>query len=309
MSDYMVHPIGSSEGREIGRGGSSQVKLVRDSDTGKLRAVKCFSGLNLDKGAFIQEVESLAQLNHPCVLRIVHWALPKAPRCAEIHTEYAERGSLEAVLQERRANPANAFMTWTRLGIAICDIVLGMRFVHAQQIIHRDLKPSNIFIRGDGRALIGDFGSSRFNNDDGTVTANSGTVHYAAPELFEPNAKLTPKVDVWGFGLILYEIVSGRVVFPLSLSPFDVIRKIRSRYRPNIPIERGEYMKGLIARCWSHDPSSRPSFDEILGEFQTRQFNILNEADSDALRDAVNEVLGWECQAHPRVAVVKSVPN
>jgi serine/threonine protein kinase len=273
------------------------VKVVRNPDTGKAIAVKYFSGPNLDRGAFVQEVESLAQLNHPCVLRVVHWALPKAPGCAEIHTEYAERGSLEAVLKERLKRPETAFMTWTKLGLAICDIVVGMRFVHSRQIIHRDLKPSNIFIRTDGRALIGDFGSSRFMNDNGTRTANSGTVHYAAPELFEEDAKLTPKVDVWGFGLILYEIVSGLVVFPPSLSPFEVIQKIRNRYRPVIPIDRGEYMEGLIGRCWSHDPSCRPSFDEILAEFQARQFKILRDADSEEICEAVDAVLRSEPEA------------
>jgi serine/threonine protein kinase len=294
MSDYLTSPIGSSQGHQIGEGGSSQVKLVRDPDTGKRIAVKYFSGPNRDQATFIREVENLAALNHLCVLRIVHWALPDGSRCGQIHTEYAERGSLDRVLKGRNAGPGRDFWTATKMGIVICDIVLGMRFVHFRDVIHRDLKPSNIFVRGDGRALIGDFGSSRFTNDEGTLTGPSVTVHYAAPELFDAHAKLTPKVDVWGFGLIMYEIVSGLVVFPVSLSPFDVIRKMRSGYRPVIPSECGDYMGGLIRRCWSDDPSSRPSFDEILGEFRDRQFAILPGVDCEAIREAVDGVLLWE---------------
>jgi serine/threonine-protein kinase len=105
-----------------------------------------------------------------------------------------------------------------------------MRFVHLNKIIHRDLKPSNILLRSNGRALIGDFGSSRFENDDGTLTGCSGTVHYAAPELFEESGFVSRKADVFGFGLILSEIVSGFAVFPRSLEPFEAIRKMRSRY-------------------------------------------------------------------------------
>jgi serine/threonine protein kinase len=297
MSDYVSKPIRSSQGSEIGRGGSSQVKLVRDPDTGRLTAVKFFSGPNLDRRNFIQEVQSLATLNHPCILRIINWAPPSDDRCCEIHPDYAERGSLATGLKRRRARTDNGFWTTTKSGIAICDMVLGMKYVHSRGIIHRDMKPSNIFVRDDGRALIGDFGSSRFQDDDGTLTGVCGTVHYAAPELFDADAELTPKVDVWGFGLTLYEIVSGFAVFPISLSPFDVIRKMRRGYRPVIPVECGGYMEGLIRRCWSDDPSSRPSFSEILAEFRDRQFAILPGIACEEIRRAVDDVLRWEYDA------------
>jgi serine/threonine protein kinase len=271
--------------------------VVRDPDTGKLNAVKYISSSNLDKGSFIQEVESLARLNHPCVFRTVHWALPNRWHCAEIHTEYAERGSLEDFESGGKSPVENTFWTGTKTAILICDIVLGLRFVHFRDIIHRDVKPSNILIRHNGRALIGDFGSSRFRNDDATVSGQSGTVHYAAPELFNEDSEMTAKVDVWGFGLILYEIVAHCAVFPISLSPFDVIRQMRLQFRPVIPSECGDYMKDLICRCWSDDPNSRPSFDEILREFQAREFSILPDVDCEKIRCAVEGVLEWELKA------------
>jgi serine/threonine protein kinase len=297
ISDYAANPIGLCGGRAIGRGGSSQVKLVLDRTTGKSIAVKYISGPNLDKVSFVREIESLSTLNHPCVLRIIRWAFPKGSGCWEIHTEYAEHGSLEDVLEHKQIKIETGLWTATRIGIVICDIVLGMRFVHLQQIIHRDLKPSNILIRSNGRALVGGFGSSHFKSDDATLTTQSGTVHYAAPELFEESGELTPKVDVWGFGLILFEIVCGHPVFPISLSPFDVIRQMRRRYRPTIGRECGEYMRGLIRRCWSDDPCSRPSFDQILRDFQAHRFAILPDADCDAIRVAVEGVLKWESDA------------
>jgi serine/threonine protein kinase len=172
-----------------------------------------------------------------------------------------------------------------------------MRFVHFRDIIHRDLKPSNILIGWNGRALIGDFGSSRFTIDDGTLTSELGTVHYAAPELFVQNAELTTKVDVWGFGLVLYEIVTCTAVFPISLRPFEVIRQIRTHYRPPIPSECGDYIRELISRCWSDDPLFRPSFDAILREFRARQFAIIPGVDCDEIRRAVDGVLQWELKA------------
>jgi serine/threonine protein kinase len=216
----------------------------------------------------------------------------------EIHTEWAEEGSLKDVLREVKKGTKKLFWTPTGIAIVICDIVLGMRFVHFRSIIHRDLKPSNVFIRSHGRALIGDFGSSRFTSDYATLTEPLVTLHYTPPESFQEGAKATPKVDVWAFGLLLYEIFVGSPVFAPSLSPFALIRQLRSGSRPLIPVECGEYMGGLIRRCWSDEPSDRPTFDDICGEFQRRKFVILPGADCNKLRNTVDNVLMWERDAH-----------
>jgi hypothetical protein len=299
MADYLTEPIGPTAGPEIGRGGSSRVKLVRDPRTGKMMAVKYFSGSTLDRTSFIREVESLSVLNHPCVLRIIGWTFAEGSRCPEIHTEFAERGSLEVVVNRRKSESERQFWTVTRIGIAICDIVLGMRFVHFRQLIHRDLKPSNILIGRNGRALIGDFGSSRLGNNDATLTSGTGSVHYAAPELFDESAVLTDKVDVFSFGLILYELLSGVAVFPLSLSPMEILRERRSRpqSRGMIPEECGSFMESLIGRCWSESPSDRPSFDDILRDFRGRQFEILPGVEGSRIGAAVDHVLQWEIEA------------
>jgi serine/threonine protein kinase len=84
--------------------------------------------------------------------------------------------------------------------------------MHSHRFIHQDLKPSNILLNADGQTLIADFGTSRCKANDHTPTHDTGTPHYAAPELFEDDAR-TKKVDVFSFGLICYEILVGRAVF------------------------------------------------------------------------------------------------
>jgi serine/threonine-protein kinase TNNI3K len=172
-----------------------------------------------------------------------------------------------------------------------------MRYVHSKGVIHRDLKPSNILISADGRALIGDFGTSRFAGDGSTLTPDCGTIHYSAPELCYERADCTTKVDVYSFGLILFEILTGRPVFDRSLYAMPTLRLILSGARPEVPISCGKFMAGLIRRCWAMDPASRPSFEEIFVEFQEADFQIIDGADTQEIAKAVSGVLTWERSA------------
>jgi serine/threonine protein kinase len=273
---------------------------VWDPETGQQVAVKYFPMADFDQAAFLREVEVLSQLNHPCVLRIIGWPLPGRSTLAQIHTELAHNGSLEDVLRQVQRGPLMASWSRTRMAVIICDIVLGMRFIHSQGLIHRDLKPSNILIDENWRGMIGDLGSSLFEVGDGTPIARSGTFYYAAPELFDEHATPSGKVDVYAFGLVLYEIIAGKAVFPTSVAPFDVIRQLGSRYRPVIPRRFGPYIADLIARCWSHARSDRPSFDEIFNELQTREFDFFLGANSVEISRAVETVLSFEVDARAR---------
>jgi serine/threonine protein kinase len=99
--------------------------------------------------------------------------------------EYASNGSLDRVLSMALQGWKPSFWTPTGIEIVICGIVLGMRFMHSHKFIHQDLKPSNILLNCEGRTLISDFGTSRCKCIDRTPTRDTGTPHYAAPELFE----------------------------------------------------------------------------------------------------------------------------
>jgi serine/threonine protein kinase len=159
--------------------------------------------------------------------------------------------------------------------------------------IHRDLKPSNILINERGEALIADFGTSRSEYDTGTVSGDTGTVNYAAPEMYKEEP-YTNKVDVFSFGVVLYEILVGRRVFPISEPPFVVMKSVLGGEMPVIPDRVGNVMKSLISRCWSLKAEGRPSFDDILNVFQTKKFKILPGASSHKIFEYTRSVLDWE---------------
>jgi serine/threonine protein kinase len=156
------------------------------------------------------------------------------------------------------------------------------------------LKPSNILINERCEALIADFGTTRSECDAGTLTSDTGTVHYAAPEMYKEAAYFSNEVDVFSFGLIMCEILTGRPVFAYSMMPFPIMRKVLTGNMPVIPARVGTAMQSLIARCWSMTPEDRPSFDDILKEFQDHDFAVFPGASSSKIFEYVQSVLDWE---------------
>jgi serine/threonine protein kinase len=167
-----------------------------------------------------------------------------------------------------------------------------MRYIHSRRIIHQDLKPSNILVNGKEHVWICDFGASC--EDDGTRGNETGTIGYAAPEQFDGGMAVTAKCDVFAFGLVLYEILVGKQVFPPSDSRFDVIRRLRRRDLPALPAKHGELMRTLVADCLQQDPTRRPSFADIFARFDTADYQILPDADHIRIRAFTEGILTWE---------------
>jgi hypothetical protein len=137
IKELRAPPIGPAQGRILGRGGFGLVTLERHPFAKKQIAVKHLSTATTSVRLFEREVESLVQLQHPCIVRIFGWSPATAFCDGEIHMEYAPNGSVATLLSNDRDSK---FWTPTRIGILICDIVLGMRYVHSKGILHRDLK-------------------------------------------------------------------------------------------------------------------------------------------------------------------------
>jgi serine/threonine protein kinase len=194
-------------------------------------------------------------------------------------TEYLGGGSLFEIL----SNPPG-WWTPTRKAQTIAGIVSGMIYIHSCDIIHRDLKPSNILFDDEHRVRIADFGSSRYYELDVTMTRSVGTPLYMAPELFTQVAHYTPSVDVYSFGLILYEVVVGDSVLSSPESQRSTYLLLGQGLRPEIPSSVSEGVRDLISRCWSRDSESRPSFRDILEDLQRLNFEIVEGVRSTEVR-------------------------
>jgi serine/threonine protein kinase len=164
-----------------------------------------------------------------------------------------------------------------------------MKYLHSKQIIHRDLKPSNLFIDGEFRIRIGDFGTARCEDSGTTTTRGVGTPLYMAPEIFDGESP-TKKVDSFAFGLILYEVLVGHSAFPKESGWLSLVKLHASGTRPSIPKSIQKGIAGLIRRCWSTNVAERPLFDEILGILEDCQFRFYDDVDCGAVKKFIREV-------------------
>jgi serine/threonine protein kinase len=257
------------------------VKLFRNGKTGEEVAVKTLllkAGENEEKVQedFIREVSSLIEFNHPCIVSLKGCCLPMDGEGPKIVTEFLSRGSLKGVLGSPKGPQ---WWTATRKANTICGIVLGMIYVHAKGVLHRDLKPANIMFDDDFDVKIGDFGSSRIYEADVTMSS-VGTPLYMAPEVYEGH--YGPKVDVYSFGLILYEIVVGNGLFSGPGEKGKLFIDLQKGWRPidTIGSDVSEVSRRLIEKCWSEDPENRPTFSEIWEELKKSDFQFIRGANA-----------------------------
>ncbi|CAN0253614.1 unnamed protein product, partial [Ectocarpus sp. 13 AM-2016] len=116
----------------------------------------------------------------------------------------------------------------------VTDVVNGMLYLHELGVMHRDLKPDNILLDADDRAVIADFGLSRFSHPTNDHTAETGTYRWMAPEVIrhEPYSKAA---DVYSFGVVLWQIVARKQPFK-GLTPLQAAFSVaRQGLRPQIP--------------------------------------------------------------------------
>jgi serine/threonine protein kinase len=285
---YRVQPISWEREMPLGLGAFGSVIGAADPlehrVTGEARlVVKRLSPAGTTWEHFMREVEILIRVRHPCVIPFVGWSISESKEY-EIQMKRAENGDLQKWFDGILPGPRLVDWSATRKAMIICEIVLGMRYIHSQEIMHRDLKLANILLDPDWHAMICDFGISRFSVGEGEPTGNIGTKLYAAPEQFQSGIPYTKAVDIYSFGLIVSAIVESR-------TDFD---KFHSATKPVLSPAFGPLLQELIPRCCSSQPSSRPSFNAIFAAFRESGYAILPGVDSKTIEQSVSRLLELE---------------
>ena len=276
-----------SSPRNLVSGGTGHVKLFRRRGDGKLIVGKFLkSDSELSQKIFERETVNLIALSHPCVVTLSGYALPcsMTKHRFVVFTEYVSGGSLsDAISMSSSSASSCPWFDSTARAIIVVGIVHSMKYIHSRDIINRDLKPSNVLLNEEHHPILCDFGSSRVVSSDASLTQSPQmSVYYAAPEFGDEGANYDNKVDVYSFGMMLYEIVTNQLALR-DLNQYQVMQFILRGRRPAIPNSVLPFTRSLITRCWSGDPSERPSFADIYAELVDNEFRILGDVDSGAV--------------------------
>src|SRR5712691_7283048 len=192
----------------LGVGGSSQVYLARDQALNRDVALKVLDPAAAADGnlrrMFVKEARALAQLSHPNIVAV--YDVGEVDDSPFIVMEYLPGGSMK-----QRIEQVGSLKTGDAVRIAI-EVANGLAFAHSKGIIHADLKPSNILFDANDHAKIADFGIARTPQEDADTPQLYATAMYVAPERVE-GKPATPASDVYGLGLILYEMLIGKPPF------------------------------------------------------------------------------------------------
>eukprot|EP01122_Echinamoeba_exundans_P011551 TRINITY_DN4626_c0_g1_i1.p1 TRINITY_DN4626_c0_g1~~TRINITY_DN4626_c0_g1_i1.p1 ORF type:complete len:859 (+),score=123.51 TRINITY_DN4626_c0_g1_i1:107-2683(+) len=203
---------------------------------------------------FKSEVELLSQLKHPNLVNFLGYCLdPNA-----IIMEYLPQNLHDFLIENRSRIEKQQLVDFAY------DIANAMTYLHQNNIIHRDLKSFNILLDENLNVKVADFGIARVKSNTSTMTT-AGTVAWTSPEILR-HETYNEKSDVYSFAIVLWEMLSeGEIPFDDFQSPMEAgIAVATGKLRPPIPAGADPNWINLLERCWQDDPSSRPSFQEIM---------------------------------------------
>jgi Tol biopolymer transport system component/tRNA A-37 threonylcarbamoyl transferase component Bud32 len=233
----------------VGAGGMGEVYQARDTRLNRTVAIKVAAEQFTSR--FQREAEAIASLNHPNICQLY-----------DVGPDYLVMEFVEG----SRLAPVESPVKLLDLAVQIAD---GLSAAHEAGIVHRDLKPDNILVRRDGQVKILDFGLAKSAQPTAAAAADAtrtrsltspgtavGTVDYMSPEQARGDPNLSAQSDQFSFGLVLYELATGRRAFHRSSTPETLAAIIRDTAEP-LPDSLPAPLRWITERLLAKEPSER----------------------------------------------------
>lgn len=248
--------------REIGRGGMGRVYLASDGRLSRTVALKALppqlTRETSHRERLRREARAAALLTHPGICTV--YALEELDGDLYIATEYVEGHTLRDEIAGGKRPSLDTIVRTAR------ELASALASAHAKGITHRDLKPENVMRTSDGRIKILDFGLARIDAGPGGIAATltaavpggiAGTPAYMSPEQIEGRTA-GPPADVFAFGILLYEWISGRHPFHASSLLATLARVLDSTPEPLVShADVPPWLSQIIDRCLKKAPHER----------------------------------------------------
>jgi serine/threonine-protein kinase len=259
----------------LGEGGMGYVFKATHTQNGRDAAVKVlkeeYMGDETIRERFLREAQAIAGMNHPNIVTLFDNGLEERLNVLYMAMEFLNGREMSDLLKEDLAKIDLDRLL--NLAIGICA-ALGV--AHSQGIFHRDLKPENVFIVKDheGREVpkVLDFGFARLQNAAKKLTQFGvafGTPHYMSPEQAMGQIDITPAVDVYAVGVMLFELVTGKVPFDGRNAMEIMTKQVSDEIPPITPrpeLKAPDALIKLIRQCMAKDPKARPADGTALVE-------------------------------------------
>ena len=251
----------------LGSGGMAEVYCAQDLQLGRKVALKILYRRFAEDSEFVErfrrEASSAAGLQHQHVVAV--YDRGEYDGTYYIAMEYLEGRSLKTIVQQEAPLDPDRAIDLT------IQVLRAARFAHRRGIIHRDLKPHNVIVDADGRAKVTDFGIARAGASDMTQTGSiMGTAQYLSPEQAQGHA-VSAASDLYSIGIILYELLTGRVPFDGESAVTVALKQVNERptppsaYNPAVTPELEE----AVMRALEKDPARRyPDADAFIAALQ-----------------------------------------
>ncbi|MEP6818357.1 MAG: serine/threonine-protein kinase, partial [bacterium] len=291
----------------IGTGGMGEVYLAEDTRLGRKVALKVlpahFTEDDERVRRFQQEARAASALNHPNIITI--YEIGEIDSLHFIATEFIQGQTLRRHMEDTQMKTTEALQVATKVAAALCA-------AHEAGIIHRDIKPENIILRTDRIVKVVDFGlvkltEKKFDASESPTLVKTapgmvmGTAHYMSPEQARGIA-VDARTDIWSLGVVLYEMVGGRVPFEGATSS-DIIASILerdpaplARYSPEVQAE----LEWIVKKALRKDKEERyQTAREFLTDLKSLRRKLEFEEqleqslDSGPKRTAVSSASGY----------------
>ena len=241
--------------RKLGSGGMADVYLAEDQELGRRVALKLLNDRHAADDQFVErfrrEAQSAAGLSHPNIVSIFDRGL--AEGTYYIAMEFLDGRTLKELLIRNGPTPIPIAIDYAR------QILGALSFAHRNGIIHRDIKPHNIVVGSDGRLKVTDFGIARSGASQMTEAGSIvGTAQYLSPEQAR-GARVDPRSDLYSLGIVLYEMLTGRVPFTgdtaveIAMKHLSEVPEPPSKLRPEVPHD----LDAVVMRALAKEPERR----------------------------------------------------
>ena len=240
------HPDGTPW--RLGKGGFGEVfKGLKDGvDEVAVKRIRILSSSPNMINQFKQEIDMISRLRHRHILQFYGACIQT--KCLYMVTELMQKDLFSALRTDPRYQWSGLYGKEVLEGTAA-----GLHYLHSRRppVVHRDIKSPNILLM-DGVAKIADVGIARTKQESDMTAQRGFTIAWAAPEVIY-RRRATEKIDIWSLGVIMWEVVSGKMPHPGLLV---------------LPANCPSDLRRLYSSCVNDDPSKRPSAGDVLTELR-----------------------------------------